>query len=243
MTGPVAVACVIMLWTILQTLGWALIYLPHVPQGFLYSRGLDASGYADFAESLYISLVTLGTLGYGDVVPVDGMLRLLSPLEAITGFALITAAVSWFMQIYPALARRRGLAIWLALLQETGYARKSGGTDPAIGSRVLEELAADIIKIRVDLAQNAETYHFQEAEESMSLPACLPYALDLAERSSRSASADVRFGGELVQGALKELATFLRTQFLARGRTTGEVLASYARDHGYTPAPPDSNRE
>ncbi|MFE7630824.1 potassium channel family protein [Kocuria sp. NPDC057446] len=83
---------VVVLWVLLQGVGWALVYLPHVPGGFTYSPGVDPADCPDPVEALYISFVTLATLGFGDVVATDPWIRLATPLEALTGFALLTAA-------------------------------------------------------------------------------------------------------------------------------------------------------
>ena len=37
----------------------------------------------------------------------------IAPLEALTGFVLLTTALAWFAQIYPPLSRRRALALQL----------------------------------------------------------------------------------------------------------------------------------
>ena len=89
--GPVAMVAVILLWVMLQSVGWALIYYPHIPDGFMYSPGVDQASYPDFNEALYVSFVTLSTLGYGDVVATDTWIRVASPLEALTGFAHVAA--------------------------------------------------------------------------------------------------------------------------------------------------------
>ena len=89
--GPGAMVLVIVLWVLLQVFGWALVYLPHVPEDFSYSDA-DPTRYPDFADALYVSLVTLATLGFGDVVAVDPVLRLVTPLQGLTGFALLTPA-------------------------------------------------------------------------------------------------------------------------------------------------------
>lgn len=78
--GPGTMVAVVVLWVLIQGIGWALIYQPHIPAGFLYSDGVDPGSYARFAEALYISLVSLATLGFGDVVAVDPWLRLVTPL-------------------------------------------------------------------------------------------------------------------------------------------------------------------
>jgi hypothetical protein len=46
------------------------------------------------AELLYFSLVTLSTIGYGDIVPVNGEARILAALEGITGVLYIAITVA-----------------------------------------------------------------------------------------------------------------------------------------------------
>jgi hypothetical protein len=62
--GAVMVIVTIGLWIALVAVGWALIYLPHVPDGFLYT-GVDPSRYHPFVEALTFSFVALTTLGLG----------------------------------------------------------------------------------------------------------------------------------------------------------------------------------
>ena len=45
-------------------------------------------------ELLYFSLVTLSTVGYGDIVPLYGEVRMLAALEAITGILYIAITVA-----------------------------------------------------------------------------------------------------------------------------------------------------
>ncbi|MBP1137362.1 hypothetical protein JOE31_003594 [Arthrobacter sp. PvP023] len=59
--APRAMAAVIGAWAGLAAIGWALLYLPHLTDGFIYGAGVPLR--ADFAEALYISLVTLSTVG------------------------------------------------------------------------------------------------------------------------------------------------------------------------------------
>ncbi|HWO35522.1 MAG TPA: ion channel, partial [Candidatus Acidoferrum sp.] len=46
------------------------------------------------AELLYFSLITLSTVGYGDVVPVQGEVRILAALEGIAGVLYIAITVA-----------------------------------------------------------------------------------------------------------------------------------------------------
>jgi len=86
-----------------------------------------AANQRDFVDALYMSLVTLGTIGYGDISPATDVLRLIVPLEALVGFALLTASVSWVLTVYPALSRRRSLAYEITLLREV--TQRSGAGD------------------------------------------------------------------------------------------------------------------
>lgn len=52
------------------------------------------------AELLYFSLVTLSTIGYGDVVPLQGEVRMLAALEGITGVLYIAITVALLVSAY-----------------------------------------------------------------------------------------------------------------------------------------------
>ena len=54
------------------------------------------------AESIYLyfSLVTITTLGYGDITPVRSQAVALSVLEAITGQIYLVVVVAWFVGLY-----------------------------------------------------------------------------------------------------------------------------------------------
>jgi len=101
LAGPVAFVTVIATWAGLLVLGWALVFWPHVPGSFRFDAGIDAGG-PDFVHALNVSLVTLTTLGFGDITPTSDALRLILPLEALLGFGLLSASISWLVSIYPA---------------------------------------------------------------------------------------------------------------------------------------------
>jgi len=233
LAGPFGVMAVIVLWTLLQAAGWALVFYPHVPENYLYSEGLDAARYSNLAEAFYISLVTLGTLGFGDVVPSGPWLRFVAPVEALIGFALLTAALSWFGQIYPALAERRALAARLRALRGVDYASHVAELDPASATRTLERLADDITGAHVALVQNAETYYFREVREDASLAVSVPYALEISRRAQDSASREIRLSGAMLSTAAEDFARLLQEQFHGSGETPEEAFTAYAADHGY----------
>lgn len=52
------------------------------------------------SELLYFSLVTLSTIGYGDVVPVSGEARMLAALEGVTGVLYVAITVALLVSAY-----------------------------------------------------------------------------------------------------------------------------------------------
>lgn len=120
LSGAVAMVAAIGGWGVLMLVGWALIFWPWMPEGFLYATGTDPATRSTVVDAVYLSLVSLTTLGYGDITPLTPWLRFAAPVEGLLGFALLTAAVSWVLQVYPALTRRRVLALRLMTLHRSG---------------------------------------------------------------------------------------------------------------------------
>ncbi|MCK6210759.1 potassium channel family protein [Georgenia sp. EYE_87] len=225
--GPLAMVTVLLAWVVLVGLGGALVFWPHLPGGFNFASGLDPLR-GEFVDAVYLSLVTLTTLGFGDIVPTNPWLRLFAPLEALIGFALLTAVVSWVLQVYPALTRRRALALRLAFLRDAGTLDSLDRLSAPAGARILDGLATAVVHARVDLTQYAETFYFQEKEPDATLAVTVRYAHDLACAGERSEHAEVRLAARTLGRALDDLAQLLDEQFLHRGGDTADVLAAYA---------------
>jgi hypothetical protein len=230
LVGPLAMVTVVGMWACTVIIGWAVIYWPHMPGAFTFSPGSKAAQQPTLLDSLYLSLVMVATLGLGDIAPGDGWLRLVSPLEALVGFALLTATVSWVLAIYPALSRRRVLAIRLALLRDTGLT--TGRLDSTAGALLLDSLATEVVRVRIDFTQYAEAYYFHDGEDHSSLAATVGHAVVLARLGQAAGRPEVRLSGDLLSGALQDLAAILDQRFLHTGGTPTEVFAAYAADHG-----------
>jgi hypothetical protein len=227
--APLAMAAVIATWASLAAVGWALLYLPHLPDGFVY--GTDVPQGGDFAEALYISLATLSTVGFGEIVAASPLLRLVSALQAITGFGLLTATVSWILQTYPALNRRRALANQLSLFREAAGPDGLAALEPAHAAGLLESLARNVATVGIDLVAFHETYYFREVDQRSSLPATLAYAQQLASDAERSESRELQFAGRMLHAALDNLAEVLRGKFGHAGTTSSDVFDSYELHH------------
>lgn len=229
--GPIAAITVVVTWAATQAVGWAFVYLPHIPEGFLYTEGIDPAEYLNFFEALYFSLVSLSTLGFGEVVPTDAALRIVSPLQAVTGFALLTGAATWLLQLFPTLGRRRAAALSLTFLGRADYPRKLHEMDAAAAASVLHGVAQQMAGVRVDLSQNPESYYFREGEAPTSLGHALPIAEELARAASVSSHVELTAAGAALDAALEDLGECLRDNFGARGESRTELIDSFARDH------------
>jgi len=218
-------AAVIGAWASLAAIGWALLYLPHLTDGFVYGAGVPLR--ADFAEALYISMVTLSTVGFGDIVATESLLRLVVALEAVTGFGLLTATVTWILQTFPALNRRRALAHQLTLFREAAGPAGVAAMDPSHAAGLLEAIAGNVATVSIDLLAFHETYYFREIEQRGSLPATVAYAQDLASQAQGSESLELQFAGRMLHAALDGLAEVLRGKFGHSGATSSDVFDSY----------------
>lgn len=233
LAGPIGILGTVALWTGLVVIGWTLVYLPHMSDGFYFGSALRPEQSSDALTALYLSLVTVATLGFGDVTPADPVLRLLAPFEALLGFVLLTAAISWILQVYPALGRRRSVAKRLSLLQSSHATAVVAGGEPCVASRMLDAVTDGTIQAETDLLQYAESYYFSEQEHDLALAATLPYTLDLVEAGRQSASNDVRSAAEVLAETVRALARHLDSQYLHRGGTVEQVMAAFAADHGH----------
>ncbi|MFE0579718.1 potassium channel family protein [Streptomyces sp. NPDC058874] len=230
LVGPIAMVVVVVMWALIVVVGWALIYWPHMPEAFAYAPGLIPAEHTSFTDALYISLVNISTLGLGDIAPAEGWLRIVAPLEAVVGFALLTATVSWTLGIYPALARRRALALRLSHLARTHPAAEQIDTDS--GAAILDSLAAGISVLSVDFMQYAESYYFHDGDDRTSLACHLGYVCDLADRAAGARHADVRLSAAVLNAALEDLAAILDQRFLRTRGTPRQIFRAFADDHG-----------
>jgi hypothetical protein len=207
-----------------------MLYYASMPEGFAYSSELEGLPRSTEFDSLYISLVTIGTLGFGDIVPTLPVLRLLAPLESLFGFMLLTAAVSWVLQIYPALHRRRVLALQLSTLRGVRRADPTLGID-SIPSDVLTGIANAVVEARNDFTQYGATYYFRDVEADASLAASLVYATELATEAADSTDDQIRLAAAMITSAVDSLATLLSEEFLQFDGDTAAVIKAYAEDH------------
>lgn len=106
--GPLLMPLFITIIILLLVTGFALIYLPRMDTAFFIRD--EAQSHTIF-RAFYFSGVTLLTIGYGDILPTDNLIRLVALFEGACGIGVISLAITYLLTIYAALERKRALAL------------------------------------------------------------------------------------------------------------------------------------
>ena len=235
LVGPLGYVAVVATWATLLAVGWALVFWPQLPQGFHFDPGLDPSQHSGFPDALYVSLVNLTSLGYGDISPAAPVLRLLGPVETIFGLGLLTASISWLISIYNAISRRDSLAheVHLAKEAEERLGEKLADADPELLESLLANFAEQLIRTRRDLIHFPITHYFRTEDEERALAGLLPFLASLVEEASgEERPHSLRMRAEILRMAIDDFAATLRTRLRMPGETTDDILRHYQAEHG-----------
>jgi hypothetical protein len=231
LAGPASMVLVIGLWIVVLVVGWALVYWPALPERFIFASPLDPQTHDGLVDALYFSWVTQATLGFGDIAPRNGLLRVLAPAQATIGFGLFTVAVTWVLSVYPALQRQRATASMAHSLCAVHEPSAEDGHQPSplVLARRMERLAEMLARVRVDFVQYPSTFYFAAPERSLSLAHALPHVAALAARSDLAP--DAQPAAAELGSALDLLAEGLRRDFLAIGEGSRDAVLDAYRHH------------
>jgi hypothetical protein len=211
--------------------GFALLYLPHMAE-YIFTSGVNPGNDRGFAEALNSSVSALITLS-GGMEPKSSWLGILRGVEAIVGFGLLTASVSWLLSIYPVLEARRSVAQRASLLHNAEVENETDMLRDCT-DRVhdwLMGLAADLASLRNQMAQFPITFYFYVGESQTSLAGALPYLYELAERAAASDSPAARLAGTALGGAVEDFLGVLAEVFLRMPSDDKKaVLSAYSRE-------------
>lgn len=228
LAGPVGLVATIAAWATLLLVGWALLLWPHL-ESFRDAAGKPAQG--GFWEALHISAGILSTMGFGDVTPVDQWLRVVSPLEALLGFGLLTASVTWLFAVHPAVQRRRALAYELWLVRQAS----DGDHDaPVFDEQMFSELTSRVISVQRDIVAIPASYYFRDPDERLLLSAELPFLHELARHASTADGADVGTAqrARMLSQAIDDLLLTIARRLHGREDVNpAEALRIFVRDH------------
>src|SRR5829696_1046174 len=234
--GPVSFFAVILAWSTLVILGFAVMLWPHFPNDYVVAEGAGRDG--GIGDALYLSMVNLTSLGYGDIVPAATGLRYLGPLETLIGLGLLTASISWILILYRVLSDSRTLSDEIALLSETEREAdvRLSQMAPQAAAATLSDITSRLITVRDDLAHSPIAYYFHPRQRRHAIPAVLPGLIEVVDDCSEAETpAELRFQAEMLRRAISRLLETVNTEFLrAPARGSAEILAAYQGDHGWS---------
>jgi len=235
LAGPLAMVTVVLFWAISLVVGYALIYMPHYPQDYVLLEGTVA--HSPFVGALHASLTTVTTLGSTNVAAKPAWLQVVGPTEALIGFGMLTAAVTWLLQIYPVLSSRRALAYEIHLLADTERRLElhAPQLETSVASQIYAELTSRLIAVERDLVKFPITYYFAETDPRFALTAAMPVLSELAQRGRSAEHPDsVRLRAEMLNEAIEEFsATVLERFVVHRRHDGGDAIEAFAHDHGH----------
>jgi hypothetical protein len=88
---------------LMMALLWSFAYqlvAERFPKAFISNVGSDPGQMLTGFEGLYFSFVTLCTVGYGDIIPVSSLSRMLVMVQSVTGLFYVTIVVSRLVAMY-----------------------------------------------------------------------------------------------------------------------------------------------
>lgn len=173
--GPLAVATNLLAFLGGLWLGFALIYTPFM-EHFSYQEGVPF-GAKGFLDALYVSGTAATTVGFGDVVAETYPLRLATILEAGAGLAILTAALSFVLSVYPALTTLRSDA---RRFSDFGLGDPAVAIRLVIGSEaqaMVSALQQTLVADQQHLRRFPVRFHFPAADPRDSIAAVFRSAL------------------------------------------------------------------
>ncbi len=118
--APLMIPATIILWVGLVMVGFALIYYAGMDgENFAFDFDVDQG----FGRALYLSGVTVATLGYGDITPISPLYEVIALGEALIGFVILSLTISYVLGIY-------GVFHQLSILDSDLYHQAEDAGDP-----------------------------------------------------------------------------------------------------------------
>lgn len=188
---PLMLGTTMAAWALGYILGFALLHLPqiHDPSSFA-----TQNPRSDIEDALFFSGVTFFSLGSSEISPEGTLARALAVLEGGAGLLMISLAVTYLLNVYPALSRKAAFA---DMLNQVTGGRADGvvAAERYLCEQRYEALASQLDRLNDELLYLAHAHRLypvlyyvrsREAHESFArilavgqgLVATLRYGLD-----------------------------------------------------------------
>ena len=232
LAAPLMAVVTLASWVAILVAAFAIAYYPFI-DSFLVSPGQTRSSWS---ESIYYSGYTAATLGFGDIVPDLPWLRILAPVEAFLGFALLSVSVTYLLAVYRELLGVQTIAVSLDAYVKAGLLEHLDRPEPdPQAARFLESSSLALLHALGAHFQYPVLHYFRPREPTrslvMQLAPLVPYARERKrERVSKGLACDAFL--EAVERYLMLVEDhFIPKRFEpdAAGAGATEVERAYAR--------------
>lgn len=222
--GPLLAVLTLLAWGLGLVVGYAFIYRDAIDL-LQSSTGMDSAWGSAFYYSGYVA----STLGLGDLVATSDWLRMVTVLQALTGFMLISVAVSYILALYRAEGEAESCAMDLAAFF-AGRPRSpawSGDADLDRLDRWAEGQGRRFTSVMTAYSQYPILHYFRPPNHEQSLVVQLSSVLDLVEALEEDERIDLPSYPSL--RAFREAVMFylhgLSTTFTAAGTEEDDDLS------------------
>jgi len=158
--APMMLLGLIGMWAVAMIFGYALI-LWAAGEPLASSRPITGLG-----DGLYFSGVTFFTLGFGDVIPANGLARFLAVSEAGLGFGFLALVIAYIPVLYSAFSRRE---VQMLLLDS------KAGSEPTAVELLRRHAAMKSMPQLIELLRDWERFSAELLESYLSYPVLAYY--------------------------------------------------------------------
>ncbi len=177
--GRLIVLATPLAWLMGLWAGWSIVFVASPNSIVTTAAGTPAST----VETVYFTGYTLFTLGNGEFQPLGGGWQITTAVATLSGFAILTLAVTFIIPVVQAATTRRRIASTIALYGATP-AQLSAALDDATVDE--DRLASAIIELTETHAAFPALHYLHTTDETRSAPAMIA-SLGIALGHRRSA--------------------------------------------------------
>ena len=124
-----------------------------------------ADKFGTIPQAMWWAIVTLGTVGYGDVVPVTSLGKIVSVFTIVVGFAMIALPVAIISSAFAEEVRRRDFVVTWGMLARVPLFSHLGAAEIADIMRLLRSQTIETGEVLVRRGDAASSMYFITAGE------------------------------------------------------------------------------
>ena len=132
---------------------------------YAIERNVQPDKFGTIPQAMWWAIVTLGTVGYGDVVPVTPLGKFVSVFAIVVGFAMIALPVAIVSRAFTDEVRRRDFIVTWAMLARVPLFARLGASEIIDVMRLLRAQAIEAGEVLVRRGDPASSMYFITAGE------------------------------------------------------------------------------